>query len=144
MACSVGCLRAPPQPVRLHGCSSACHSRHPKVVATHCPAGSLWTLAALTQLRRLTIDVHEPYMNTISQHLQPLTTLTSLDLSRLGSGPLRDNVQVGAGCVISCTGGIDGSCRPSARHGWWPGWQQAVAPMLGMGCLQHNFAAAHV
>ena len=86
----------------------------PNVVATHCPAGSLWTLAALTQLRRLTIDVHEPYMNTISQHLQPLTTLTSLDLSRLGSGPLRDNAQVGAGCAIPCTGGIGGSCRPSA------------------------------
>ena len=53
--------------------------------------GSLWTLAALTQLQRLTIDVHEPYMNVISQHLRPLTTLTSLDLSRLGRGALHDN-----------------------------------------------------
>ena len=84
------------------------------MVATLRPAGSLWTLAALTQLRRLTIDVHEPYMNTISQHLQPLTTLTSLDLSRLGSGALRDNVQVGAGCDMFCTRGIHGSCRPLA------------------------------
>ena len=124
------------------------------MVATRCPAGSLWTLAALTQLRRLTIDVHEPYMNTISQHLQPLTTLTSLDLSRLGSGPLRDNVQVGAGWGIPCTGGIDGSTRPLAGmgggvggsrllHQWWewdtcsvmfaaasycaPAWQYAPA-----------------
>ena len=105
------------------------------MVATHCPAGSLWTLAALTQLRRLTIDVHEPYMNTISQHLQPLTTLTSLDLSRLGSGPLRDNVQVGAGL---CTGGIDGSCRPLAGIAsgvggsrlWQWCWEQDACSMM--------------